>query len=87
MRKYWVISSPPCKADINKEMNKEKDFVYLVTVVKSTLSMMFGWLTNSITDTIASYNGYRRKNGLMITYLPSDFHSPNLEMLSHLKVK
>ena len=37
MRKYWVISSPPCKADITKEMNKEKDFVYLVTVVQSTL--------------------------------------------------
>ena len=27
-----------------KDMNKENDFVYLVTVVRSTLSMMFGWL-------------------------------------------
>ena len=27
-----------------KDMNKEKDFVYFVTVVRSTHSMMFGWL-------------------------------------------
>ena len=27
-----------------KDMNKERDFSYLVTVVRSTLSMMFGWL-------------------------------------------
>ena len=27
-----------------KDMNNEKDFVYLVTVARSTLSMMFGWL-------------------------------------------
>ena len=27
-----------------KDMNKEKDLVYLVTVVRSTLSMMSGWL-------------------------------------------
>ena len=32
------------KADCNKDMNKEKDLVYLVTVVISTLSMMYGWL-------------------------------------------
>ena len=25
-------------------MNKEKDFVYHVTAVRSTLSMMFGWM-------------------------------------------
>ena len=25
-------------------MNKENDFVYLVTVVRSTLPLMFGWL-------------------------------------------
>ena len=27
-----------------KDMNKEKDFVYLATVARITLSMMFGWL-------------------------------------------
>ena len=32
------------KFTVFKDMNKEKDFVYLVTVVRSTLSMMFGWL-------------------------------------------
>ena len=26
------------------DINKEKDFVYLVTVVRATLPMMFGWL-------------------------------------------
>ena len=26
----------------SKDMNKEKDFVYLVTVFRSTLSIMFG---------------------------------------------
>ena len=28
----------------SKDMNKEKNFASLVTVVRSTLSMMFGWL-------------------------------------------
>ena len=28
----------------SKDMNKEKDFVYLVTVVRSALSMMIDWL-------------------------------------------
>ena len=30
--------------NLTKDINKEKDFVYLVTVFRSTLSMMFDWL-------------------------------------------
>ena len=30
--------------DLTKDMNKEKGFVFLVTAVRSTLSIMFGWL-------------------------------------------
>ena len=44
--------------------------------------------TKSLTDTKASYNGYRRKNGLYaisLTYLLTYSHTPNLQMLSHLK--
>ena len=37
--------------------------------------------TKSLIDTIASYNGYSLKNGFM----QSHSHTPNLEMLSHLK--
>ena len=42
--------------------------------------------TKRLIDAITSNNGYGRKIGLIIlTYLLTDSHTPNLEMLSHLK--
>ena len=33
-----------CCSTADKDINKETDFVYLMTVVRSSISIMFGWL-------------------------------------------
>ena len=56
-------------------MNKEKDLVYLVSFVRSTLSMMFGWLYF-----------YEKKVGKTILFNQSilSYHAETPNILYHI---
>ena len=84
------VSLCMCIKVINQVVFKKKMFVYvLIYLFKNEHFSLDGHLVNKQDQKSNRYdsifNGYRWKNGLMITHSLTDFHTPNLEMLSHVK--